>query len=200
LKPISKFEQSLERKRLKDEARDGFLPPGVKENKEVDSPNTDTSTIKDHSEQPNDQKTDKPNPTTLESLSTSPIAESIQYELPVIIMNSTKVESKKNPRRSVVDKSKQDLNVSEQENKKEVQEEVQQYAYRPKIHKREKIHDTHTSQAYMIENELISIVDEIVGDTWGGKYRFVNEAIKLMIYQEFPEYIDRIREKESSPS
>lgn len=71
------------------------------------------------------------------------------------------------------------------------QPDHKQFAYRPKIHKREKITDTHTSQAYMIEKELIDIIDDIVGDAWGGKYRFV-----LMIYQEFPEYANRIRVKE----
>jgi hypothetical protein len=65
--------------------------------------------------------------------------------------------------------------------------------YRTEKYKHVKVKSTHKYQTYMIDKELISIINIIVGDARGGKYCFVNEAIKLAIYQEFPQYAERIR-------
>ncbi|NHN35387.1 hypothetical protein [Paenibacillus agricola] len=69
-------------------------------------------------------------------------------------------------------------------------------SYKPRKHKRERIQDTHNSQAYMIENEIVKIIDLIVSDEWGGKYRLINEAMRLLIHQEYPEYVHMLRKRD----
>jgi hypothetical protein len=51
-------------------------------------------------------------------------------------------------------------------------------------------------QSYMVEKEFISIIDDIVEDTPGGKHLFINGAIKFFIIDVFPEFADRIPIKE----
>ncbi|WPS85434.1 hypothetical protein SMD22_02040 (plasmid) [Brevibacillus halotolerans] len=74
--------------------------------------------------------------------------------------------------------------------------EPQPIAYKPKKHKKKRLIDTHEQKSYYIEKEIVEIIEEIVGDDTGGKYRFVNEALKLLIYQEYPEYAQRIKIRE----
>ncbi|MFF2531512.1 hypothetical protein ACFVS2_21630 [Brevibacillus sp. NPDC058079] len=71
----------------------------------------------------------------------------------------------------------------------------QPLSYKPKRHKKERLIDTHEQKSYYIEKEIVEIIEDIVGDDTGGKYRFVNEALKLLIYQEYPEYAHRIKIK-----
>jgi hypothetical protein len=173
---LSKFEDRLSTatKRARDQARNLLLNPGalnpLAEDQESDLP-SEHSAEQIPKENPGEKSSEAST-----TITADPIAQEVKLEEQDQELVSTAI-------------------IKPPKKQKEQPRDLQ-YAYRPKVHKSEKIHDTHTSQAYMIENELIAIMNDIIGDTWGGKYRFVNESIKLMIYQEFPEYIDRIRVKE----
>ncbi|WCF11393.1 hypothetical protein NDS46_31025 (plasmid) [Paenibacillus thiaminolyticus] len=68
--------------------------------------------------------------------------------------------------------------------------------YRPRRYKKERLIDTHEQKSYYIEREIVSIIDELAGNDTGFKYRFVNEALRMLIYQEYPELVWRLRKKE----
>lgn len=72
----------------------------------------------------------------------------------------------------------------------------EQPVFRPKRYKKQTLQDTHVQRSYYIEKEIVEIMEEIVGGDTGGKYRFVNDALKLLIYQEYPEYAHRIKKRE----
>ncbi|MBY3621149.1 hypothetical protein HGO21_16485 [Acinetobacter sp. CUI P1] len=72
-------------------------------------------------------------------------------------------------------------------------EMTQPVPYKVKHFKKERLIDTHTQRSYYIENEIALIIEELAGDDTGFKYRFVNEAIRLLIHQEYPHLVNRLR-------
>lgn len=65
--------------------------------------------------------------------------------------------------------------------------------YVPKKRKNNRLKDTHTSQGYYIQNEILEIINELANN-WGGKYQFVNEALKFYIFHHHKEHYKRIRQ------
>lgn len=65
--------------------------------------------------------------------------------------------------------------------------------YRPKRYKKERLIDTHEQKSYYMEKEIVQIIDELAGDDTGFKYRFINEAVRLLIHQDYPELAHRLR-------
>lgn len=72
----------------------------------------------------------------------------------------------------------------------------EQLVFRPKRYKKQTLQETHVQRSYYIEKEIVEIIEEIVGGDTGGKYRFVNDALKLLIFQEYPEYAHRIKKSD----
>lgn len=65
--------------------------------------------------------------------------------------------------------------------------------YRPKRYKKERLVDTHEQKSYYMEKEIVQIIDELAGDDTGFKYRFVNEAVRLLLHQDYPHLVHRLR-------
>lgn len=65
-------------------------------------------------------------------------------------------------------------------------------AYTPRRRKRNRLKDTHTSQSYNIQNEILEIINELSETYWEAKYRLVNEALKLYIFTHHKEHYNRI--------
>ncbi|MEK5036327.1 hypothetical protein MKY96_33395 [Paenibacillus sp. FSL R7-0302] len=76
----------------------------------------------------------------------------------------------------------------------EAQDQTPVLAYVPKRRKQARLKDTHTSQAYNIQNEILELINEVAGDGWGDKYRIVNDALKMYFHQLYPELAKRIKE------
>lgn len=93
-------------------------------------------------------------------------------------------------------KPRKQTSSSATNNEPEVVPVVQQQppAYVPKRRKKERMTDTHTSKAYYVQNDIIELIEEIVGDDWGGKYRFVNDALKLYIHTFHKEHAHKIKD------
>lgn len=76
------------------------------------------------------------------------------------------------------------IDVMTQETKQEYRNE-----YKHKKYIKVKLTDTQEQKSYYFEKEIVKIIDDLAGDDTGFKYRFVNEAIKVLIHQEYPEYV-----------
>lgn len=72
---------------------------------------------------------------------------------------------------------------------------IEPVPYKPRRYKKERLVDTHTQKSYYIENEIAKIIEELSGGDTGFKYRFINEAVRLLIHQEYPEHIYRLRKQ-----
>lgn len=62
-------------------------------------------------------------------------------------------------------------------------------------YKKQTLKETHLQRTYYIEKEIVQIIDYIVGEDLGGKYRLVNDALRAFILQEYPEYAHMLRKE-----
>jgi hypothetical protein len=63
---------------------------------------------------------------------------------------------------------------------------------RSRSRKRVKFTDLHTQQNFYIENTVLDVLNEIIGDAWGEKSRLANDAFKLFIQKEYPELAHKL--------
>lgn len=72
---------------------------------------------------------------------------------------------------------------------------VEPIPYKPRRYKKERLIDTHEQKSYYMEKEIVKIIEMISKGDSGFKYRFINEAVRLLIHQEYPEYAYMLKQK-----